>query len=134
VGYRGAAAGPGRVGTRAALQRHAQLDHQCGGRRLLHCPTAQGGSFMITIDSVGKTYGDATVLDPASLSLPPAGVTSISGSNGPGKSTLLSIIARVLGADAGVVSVDGLDVARSPSRAVAKKLSILRQDQHTTAR
>lgn len=89
---------------------------------------------MITIDSVVKSYGDTTVVDEVSIDLPASGVTSIIGPNGAGKSTLLSIMARMLGADAGVVSVDGLDVSRAPSRDVAKKLSILRQDLHTTAR
>jgi len=89
---------------------------------------------MITIDSVTKAYGETTVVDAVSLELPDSGVTSIIGPNGAGKSTLLSIVSRILGADAGVVSVEGLDVFRSPSREVAKKLSILRQDQHTTAR
>ncbi|WP_297082905.1 ABC transporter ATP-binding protein [uncultured Demequina sp.] len=89
---------------------------------------------MITIDSVIKTYGETTVVDAVSLELPDSGVTSIIGPNGAGKSTLLSIVSRILGADAGVVSVEGLDVFHSPSREVAKKLSILRQDQHTTAR
>ncbi len=89
---------------------------------------------MITIDSVNKAYGDTTVVNAVTLALPTAGVTTIIGPNGAGKSTLLSIVARVLGADAGMVSVDGLDVVKSPSREVAKKLSILRQDLHTTAR
>lgn len=89
---------------------------------------------MITIDSVVKSYGATTVVDEVSLNLPTSGVTSIIGPNGAGKSTLLSIMARMLGADAGFVSVDGLDVARTASRDVAKKLSILRQDLHTTAR
>ena len=61
-------------------------------------------------------------------------MTSIIGPNGAGKSTLLSMVSRILGADAGTVTVEGLDVFRSPSKDVATKLSILRQDQHTTAR
>jgi iron complex transport system ATP-binding protein len=89
---------------------------------------------MIRIDSVTKRYGDNTVVDGVSLDLPDAGVTSIIGPNGAGKSTLLSVVSRILGADAGTVAVEGLDVFGSPSKDVAKKLSILRQDQHTTAR
>lgn len=89
---------------------------------------------MITIDSLVKSYGDTTVVDEVSIDLPTHGITSIIGPNGAGKSTLLSIVARMLGADAGVVTVDGLDVTRAPSRDIAKKLSILRQDHHTSAR
>ena len=36
--------------------------------------------------------------------------------------------------DAGSVTVDGLDVSKSPSDVLAKRLSILRQDNHMTAR
>ncbi|GIG53879.1 iron ABC transporter ATP-binding protein [Demequina activiva] len=89
---------------------------------------------MITIQDITKSYGEATVVDGVFLNLPDAGVTSIIGPNGAGKSTLLSIVSRILGADAGTVAVEGLDVFRSPSKDVAKKLSILRQDQHTSAR
>ncbi|MFW2512408.1 ABC transporter ATP-binding protein [Demequina sp. SO4-13] len=89
---------------------------------------------MIAIDSVTKSYGSHVVVDDVSLALPDAGVTSIIGPNGAGKSTLLSVVSRILGADAGVVSVEGLDVFTSPSKEVAKRLSILRQDTHMTAR
>ncbi|WP_062136554.1 iron ABC transporter ATP-binding protein [Demequina aestuarii] len=89
---------------------------------------------MIEIDSVTKSYGPQVVVDDVSLTLPDAGVTSIIGPNGAGKSTLLSVVSRILGADAGAVSVEGLDVFRSPSKEVAKRLSILRQDTHMTAR
>ncbi|WP_061961508.1 iron ABC transporter ATP-binding protein [Demequina flava] len=89
---------------------------------------------MITIDSLTKSYDEHVVVNDVSLQLPDSGVTSLIGPNGAGKSTLLSMVSRILGADAGVVSVEGLDVFKAPSKDVAKKLSILRQDAHTTAR
>jgi iron complex transport system ATP-binding protein len=89
---------------------------------------------MITISNVSKSYGDALVIDDVTLALPKGGITSIIGPNGAGKSTLLSMIARLVPMDRGVVMVDGLDVVRTPGDALAKRLSILRQDNHLSAR
>src|SRR5690606_20755806 len=41
---------------------------------------------------------------------------------------------RLMGMDAGTVTVDGLDITRAPSDVLAKRLSILRQDNYMTAR
>jgi len=93
---------------------------------------------MIVIQNVCKTYGAgrdrARVVDDVSLTIPAGGLTAIIGPNGAGKSTLLSIIARLLAMDAGTVSVDGLDVTQTPSDALARRLSILRQDNQLSSR
>lgn len=89
---------------------------------------------MIEINDITKSYDRTVVVDDVVLTLPEAGVTSVIGANGAGKSTVLSIVSRILDADAGSISVDGLDVVSSPSREIAKKLSILRQETHMTAR
>lgn len=88
---------------------------------------------MITTISARKLYGQTVVVDDVSLTLP-RGVTSIIGPNGAGKSTLLSMIARLLPLSAGSVTVDGLDVTTTPTEMLAKRLSILRQDNHIAAR
>jgi iron complex transport system ATP-binding protein len=89
---------------------------------------------VIGIRNVRKSYGRSVVVDDVSIEIPTGGVTSIIGPNGAGKSTLLSMIARLLPADAGTVLVDGLDVASTPSDAIARRLSILRQDNHLAVR
>ena len=89
---------------------------------------------MIGVDALHKSYGDTVVVDHVSIEIPAGGVTSIIGPNGAGKSTLLSMIARLLPADAGHVHVDELDVATAPSDEVARRLSILRQDNHLAVR
>ena len=89
---------------------------------------------MIEISNVTKRYGPATVVDWVSLSIPRGGVTALIGPNGAGKSTLLSIIGRLLPADDGSVTVDGLDVSRTASKLLAKKLSILRQENQVAVR
>ncbi len=89
---------------------------------------------MIEAIGVTKRHGEAVVVDGVTLRLPAGGITSIIGPNGAGKSTLLSVISRLLPASAGRVTVDGLDVARTPGEVLARRLSILRQDNHVPAR
>ncbi|HWK67690.1 MAG TPA: ATP-binding cassette domain-containing protein [Rhizobiaceae bacterium] len=89
---------------------------------------------MIEIKQASKSYGSDLVVDGVTLMLPKGGVTSIIGPNGAGKSTLMSMISRLLPMSAGQISVDGLDVARTKGDVLAKRLSILRQDNHLTAR
>lgn len=89
---------------------------------------------MIEISHVSKAYGDTIVVRDVSLTLPRQGVTSIIGPNGAGKSTLLSLISRLLPMSTGTVIVDGLDVTRTPSDVLAKRLSILRQDNRIISR
>lgn len=89
---------------------------------------------MIRVENAVKRYDETVVVDGVSLELAAGGVTAIIGPNGAGKSTLLSMISRLIGLDAGTVSVDGLDVTRAPGDVLARRLSILRQDNQMTAR
>ncbi|MFK0384096.1 MULTISPECIES: ABC transporter ATP-binding protein [Rhizobium/Agrobacterium group] len=89
---------------------------------------------MIIANAVSKAYGGTVVVNDVSISIPAGGVTSIIGPNGAGKSTLLSIVARLMSMDKGTVTVDGLDVTKTPSDTLARRLSILRQDNHISSR
>ncbi|GEO12444.1 ABC transporter ATP-binding protein [Microvirga aerophila] len=89
---------------------------------------------MIEICNVSKTLGDTIAVRGVSLQIPRKGVTSIIGPNGAGKSTLLSMVSRLLPMTAGTVTVDGLDVTSAPSDLLAKRLSILRQDNRISSR
>ncbi|KPN22000.1 ABC transporter ATP-binding protein [Arthrobacter sp. Edens01] len=89
---------------------------------------------MIQVTGVTKQYAGKTVVDEVSCHIKEGGVTSIIGPNGAGKSTLLSIISRLLKSDAGSVTVDGLDVSSAPGKDLARKMAILRQDNHLTVR
>ncbi|MEU8758894.1 ATP-binding cassette domain-containing protein [Streptomyces sp. NPDC048659] len=89
---------------------------------------------MIEFTGLTKTYGDTVVLGPLSGSIPKGGFTSLIGPNGAGKSTLLTLIGRLAEPTAGRVTVDGLDVHRARTRDVARVLSVLRQENHFTAR
>ncbi|WP_342375812.1 ATP-binding cassette domain-containing protein [Myxococcus stipitatus] len=89
---------------------------------------------MIEAANVTRRYGATVVVDDVSLRFPVGGITSIIGPNGAGKSTLLSMISRVSPMSSGSVRVDGLDVLTTPGEVLARKLAILRQDNHITAR
>ncbi|KOF53885.1 MULTISPECIES: ABC transporter ATP-binding protein [unclassified Achromobacter] len=89
---------------------------------------------MIEVRQASKRYGDAVVVDNVTLALPAGGVTALIGPNGAGKSTLLSMISRLLAPTAGQVLVDGLDVNACDSRELARRLAILRQDNHLPLR
>lgn len=89
---------------------------------------------MIEARNLCKSYGKALVLDDVSLTLPRGGITTIIGPNGAGKSTLLSVLARLLVPDSGQVSLDGLDVFATAGPELARRLAVLRQENHLTAR
>lgn len=89
---------------------------------------------MIELDKISKNYGSTTVVDNVSLTIQSGGVVGIVGPNGAGKSTMLSIMSRLIKADSGSVRVDGQDVASSSSRDLARRLSVMRQDNHVAAR
>ncbi|RKW70190.1 iron ABC transporter ATP-binding protein [Galactobacter caseinivorans] len=89
---------------------------------------------MIELNAVTKTYGETTVVDSVTTTIPAGGLTSIIGPNGAGKSTLLGLISRLLPMDGGSVSVGGLDVAGTPSKTLARTLSILRQENQVSLR
>jgi len=89
---------------------------------------------VIEISHLSKSYGDRPVLDDLSLNFGEVGITSLIGPNGAGKSTLLAMISRLDAPDSGQIKVDGFDVRATPSHILARRLSILRQDNAMTAR
>ena len=88
----------------------------------------------IELRGVEKRYAGRHVLGPIDLAIERGGVTALIGANGAGKSTMLTIIGRLLEADSGRVEVGGLDVRLAKSRELAKVVSILRQENHFMAR
>ncbi|MER6406206.1 MULTISPECIES: iron ABC transporter ATP-binding protein [Streptomyces] len=89
---------------------------------------------MIEFRDLVKSYGDRTVLGPVSGRIEEGGITSLIGPNGAGKSTLLTLLGRLAAPTSGTVLLDGTDVHRTPSAEMARRLAILRQDNHFTAR
>ncbi|MGO2519987.1 MAG: iron ABC transporter ATP-binding protein [Microbacterium sp.] len=89
---------------------------------------------MINLSSVSKQYSDTVAIGPVDLQIPAGGVTALVGPNGAGKSTLLTMIGRLLGLDAGTIEIGGYDVVSTPSKDLAKIVSVLRQENHFITR
>ncbi|WP_320198853.1 ABC transporter ATP-binding protein [Agrobacterium sp. rho-13.3] len=89
---------------------------------------------MIRIEHVSLRYGAAKILSDISVTIPKGGITALIGPNGAGKSSLLSLIARMQPLQTGWISVDDLPIASTPSRELARKLAILRQDNQIGSR
>ncbi len=89
---------------------------------------------MITLTDVRKEYSSEVTIGPVSLEIPSGGITALVGPNGAGKSTLLTMIGRLLGLDSGTIEIAGYDIARTPSKDLAKIVSVLRQENHFITR
>ncbi|MEU6537819.1 ATP-binding cassette domain-containing protein [Streptomyces sp. NPDC047000] len=68
-------------------------------------------SSAIAVSGLRKAYGDKAVLDGIGFEVAPGSVFSLLGPNGAGKTTTVNVLATLLKADAGEVSVAGHDVA-----------------------
>lgn len=89
---------------------------------------------MIKVENLSKHYDGNLVVDNVQVNIPAGGLTSIVGPNGAGKSTLLSMISRLMPPSSGSITVGGIDVATADTQELAKKLAILRQDNHIQLR
>lgn len=72
-------------------------------------------------------YGETSIISELDLSIPKGEITVLIGSNGCGKSTLLRSLARLLKPREGSVVLDGQEIAKMPTRKIAKQLAILPQ-------
>ncbi|MGU9951364.1 MAG: ABC transporter ATP-binding protein [Gammaproteobacteria bacterium WSBS_2016_MAG_OTU1] len=63
----------------------------------------------ITVSGISKSYGDLSVLDNISLSVPQGALFGLLGPNGAGKTTLIGILGGLVRADSGEASILGHD-------------------------
>ncbi|MGG5574436.1 iron chelate ABC transporter ATP-binding protein VctC [Vibrio diazotrophicus] len=89
---------------------------------------------MIKLKNLTKMFGQQTVVNAASTQFEKGKVTSIIGPNGAGKSTMLSMASRLINRDAGEVWIDNRELVDWDTKALAKKLSVLRQANSLTMR
>ena len=89
---------------------------------------------MITLTDVQKDYSESVKIGPVTTEIESGGITALVGPNGAGKSTILTMIGRLLDIDRGTIEVAGQDVVNTPSKAIAKILSVLRQENHFVTR
>jgi sulfate transport system ATP-binding protein len=68
----------------------------------------------IKVENITKRFRDFVALDDVSLTIPTGRLTALLGPSGGGKSTLLRVIAGLEAADAGSVSIEGVDATDLP--------------------
>lgn len=89
---------------------------------------------MISLRGVTKEYTKNIIIGPVTMDLPEGGIIALVGPNGAGKSTLLTMMGRLTTPSAGSIELGGLDVHNAPSKQVAQKVAILRQENHFVTR
>lgn len=75
-------------------------------------------------------YAGAPILRGVSLAIPAGGLVGILGPNGSGKTTLLKVLAGTLRPSRGQVTIDGVDLVRTPRAALARRLAVVPQETH----
>lgn len=81
---------------------------------------AEAAVPVLTLRHITKTFGDLRAVDAIDLTVPAGSFYGLVGPNGAGKTTTLSIIAGLLRADAGEVTINGVDATKRARE--AKKL------------
>ncbi len=89
---------------------------------------------MIKVRNLFKSYGEKTVVDDVSLNLEKGKLISFIGSNGAGKSTVLSMISRLISKNAGEVYIEEQELSQWNKNELSKKISILRQANYMNIR
>lgn len=86
---------------------------------------------MIQINDLSFSYDNSrTFIENLNVLIPDGKVTSIIGPNGSGKSTLLNLISAIFKPNNGTVIIDRTDIFRTKRKEIAKKLSIVFQNNH----
>ncbi|TYR81437.1 ABC transporter ATP-binding protein [Priestia megaterium] len=78
-------------------------------------------------DELNIGYGERLIVKDLSVQIPDKKITTIIGSNGCGKSTLLKAITRLISHQSGSVVLDGANISKENTKALAKKMAILPQ-------
>ena len=86
---------------------------------------------MIKVQGLTKAYHQNKVVDDVDIEIEKGKITSFIGPNGAGKSTVLAMVSRLIETDEGNIKIDNQDITSMKSNELAKKLSILKQTNHT---
>ncbi|MGO4175039.1 LPS export ABC transporter ATP-binding protein [Bosea sp. TAF32] len=73
-----------------------------------------GGPGILAVSNLRKSYGGRTVVSDASLYLRQGEAVGLLGPNGAGKTTIFYMITGLVGADFGVISLEGNDITGLP--------------------
>ena len=90
---------------------------------------------MIEVKNVSQGYSkDVDILKEVSIVVKEKAITALVGANGAGKSTLLGVMTNLIPANAGTVVLDGVDIRKTKTSEVAKKIAFLKQTQQLSIR
>lgn len=89
---------------------------------------------MISVKNLNKSYDKNLVVNDVSFKLPKEEIIAFIGGNGAGKSTILSIISRLIDSDSGDIYIDDKNLNDWDTSVLAKRLSILSQTNHFNIR
>ncbi|MEM7198630.1 MAG: ABC transporter ATP-binding protein [Planctomycetota bacterium] len=85
------------------------------------------GDGSLRTKDLAVAYDRRVVVSGLDISIPAGGLTALIGPNGSGKSTMLKACARLLPPHRGAALLDGQEIHRMSSRAVARQLAVLPQ-------
>jgi iron complex transport system ATP-binding protein len=83
-------------------------------------------------ENINIGYGERLIVKDLSVEIPNKKITTIIGSNGCGKSTLLKAITRIISHQSGTVILDGKNILKESTKALARKMAILPQTPEAT--
>jgi ABC-2 type transport system ATP-binding protein len=75
---------------------------------------------VLAVTGLRKTFGALTAVEDVSFEVRPGEIVGLVGPNGAGKTTTINMILGVLKPTAGAVTIDGVDLARHRSQALAR--------------
>ena len=91
-------------------------------------PAPERVSGAVRVEHLSFKYGDRTVVDDVSFSVPAGGSLAIVGRTGSGKSTIAVLLARLLPTPHGAVFLDGADICDLPTETVRAGIGYAQQD------
>lgn len=123
------ATGIGRLQTGLAARGRIQgvLDHPAEEPGPPQAPPVTDGAPALRIEGLVGGHGSGPVLHGVELTVPRRGLTALVGPSGGGKSTVLSMIERLLLPDRGHLALHGVDLSRWPLEELRRRLSYVDQ-------
>ena len=97
--------------SRSRLQRYEEMAAEADGNRKLDFeeiqipPGPRLGSLVVEVSGLSKGFGDRSLIEDLSFSLPPNGIVGVIGPNGVGKTTLFKMILGEEKPDSGIIRV-----------------------------